>query len=250
MIVRHTLPPTPRLFGRRGFLTSTGATLLYAALAPVASARTAAAQGLGDYPFTLGVASGDPTADGVVLWTRLAPRPFEGGGMPDASHRRAMAGVDRRAHGPHRPARRRAGDAGARSLCACRGQRPRAVALVLVSVQGRQRSEPGGAHAHRARGRSDRGSAFRVRVVPALCARLLLRTQASGRRGSRLRGAPGRLHLRRPRDRHHRPGAPARRRDHVDRGLPDSLRGLQIRSGSAGGSCGVPVDRHLGRSRD
>ena len=27
-------------------------------------------------PFTLGVASGDPRADGVVLWTRLAPEPF------------------------------------------------------------------------------------------------------------------------------------------------------------------------------
>ena len=36
-----------------------------------------------DYPFTLGVASGDPTADGFVLWTRLAPKPLEGGGMPD-----------------------------------------------------------------------------------------------------------------------------------------------------------------------
>jgi alkaline phosphatase D len=34
------------------------------------------------YPFTLGVASGDPHPDGVVLWTRLAPRPLEGGGMP------------------------------------------------------------------------------------------------------------------------------------------------------------------------
>ena len=33
------------------------------------------------YPFTLGVASGDPTADGVVLWTRLAPDPLRGGGM-------------------------------------------------------------------------------------------------------------------------------------------------------------------------
>ncbi|GAA0232960.1 alkaline phosphatase D family protein [Cryptosporangium japonicum] len=32
--------------------------------------------------FTLGVASGDPLPDGVVLWTRLAPRPLEGGGMP------------------------------------------------------------------------------------------------------------------------------------------------------------------------
>ena len=33
-------------------------------------------------PFTMGVASGDPSADGVVLWTRLAPDPLNGGGMP------------------------------------------------------------------------------------------------------------------------------------------------------------------------
>jgi alkaline phosphatase D len=32
-------------------------------------------------PFTLGVASGDPVHDGVVLWTRLAPDPLNGGGM-------------------------------------------------------------------------------------------------------------------------------------------------------------------------
>ena len=34
------------------------------------------------YPFRLGVASGDPSEDGVVLWTRLAPEPLAGGGMP------------------------------------------------------------------------------------------------------------------------------------------------------------------------
>jgi len=33
--------------------------------------------------FTLGVASGDPRPDSVILWTRLAPLPLEGGGMPD-----------------------------------------------------------------------------------------------------------------------------------------------------------------------
>jgi len=34
-------------------------------------------------PFTLGVASGDPAPDGVVLWTRLAPAPLaDDGGMP------------------------------------------------------------------------------------------------------------------------------------------------------------------------
>lgn len=35
------------------------------------------------YPFQLGIASGDPAADGFVIWTRLAPEPFEiGHGMP------------------------------------------------------------------------------------------------------------------------------------------------------------------------
>ena len=36
---------------------------------------------IGD-PFTLGIASGDPDATSVVLWTRLAPEPSTGGGMP------------------------------------------------------------------------------------------------------------------------------------------------------------------------
>ncbi len=34
------------------------------------------------YHFTLGVASGSPRLDGIVLWTRLAPEPLRGGGMP------------------------------------------------------------------------------------------------------------------------------------------------------------------------
>jgi alkaline phosphatase D len=35
-----------------------------------------------DYPFSLGVASGDPTSTAVVLWTRIAPQPLEpDGGM-------------------------------------------------------------------------------------------------------------------------------------------------------------------------
>ena len=39
-------------------------------------------------PFTLGVASGDPTDDGMVLWTRLAPEPLApGGGMPEETLR-------------------------------------------------------------------------------------------------------------------------------------------------------------------
>lgn len=35
-----------------------------------------------DNPFTLGVASGDPWPDSVVLWTRLALDPTHGGGLP------------------------------------------------------------------------------------------------------------------------------------------------------------------------
>jgi len=39
-----------------------------------------------EYPFQLGIAAGDPTSDGFVIWTRLAPRPLEiGHGMPSAS---------------------------------------------------------------------------------------------------------------------------------------------------------------------
>ena len=34
------------------------------------------------YPFALGVASGSPRPEGMVLWTRIAPKPLEGGGMP------------------------------------------------------------------------------------------------------------------------------------------------------------------------
>ena len=37
------------------------------------------------YPFPLGVASGEPMPGGVVLWTRLAPEPLDGGGMPMAN---------------------------------------------------------------------------------------------------------------------------------------------------------------------
>jgi alkaline phosphatase D len=39
----------------------------------------------GSDPFKLGVASGYPTAEGVVLWTRVAPEPLAGGGAPPAA---------------------------------------------------------------------------------------------------------------------------------------------------------------------
>lgn len=49
---------------------------------PYASpAASPAANTFHAYPFSLGVASGDPLPHGVVLWTRLAPTPIDGGGM-------------------------------------------------------------------------------------------------------------------------------------------------------------------------
>lgn len=79
---------------RRSFLTWTAA-VSAVAFTPAMLGGTASAQGslssgsLGslspklDAPFALGVASGDPLPDSVILWTRLAPKPLEiGGGMP------------------------------------------------------------------------------------------------------------------------------------------------------------------------
>ncbi|WP_328871351.1 alkaline phosphatase D family protein [Streptomyces sp. NBC_00287] len=71
---------------RRRFLTAGAAVLGAAASAQLwlpATAR-AAETSLPEGVFSLGVASGDPLPDGIVLWTRLAPDPINGGGMPDA----------------------------------------------------------------------------------------------------------------------------------------------------------------------
>ena len=107
-------------------------------------------------PFHVGVASGDPTPDGVVLWTRLAPKPLE----PERRHGPAqcrgrvgdreddaMRNVVRRGTAVATP---ELGTFGAR-----RSRRPRARSLVLVSLSRRRRREPHRPHAHDA-GRSTR----------------------------------------------------------------------------------------------
>jgi len=67
---------------RRRFLATTGSLAAAALWAPRAEGALRRDFAFLDYPFTLGVASGDPTPDGVVLWTRLAPQPLFDGGMP------------------------------------------------------------------------------------------------------------------------------------------------------------------------
>ncbi|CAL9441106.1 Alkaline phosphatase D [Streptomyces sp. enrichment culture] len=77
-----------RHIGRRRFLTVTGAAAALAFAVDLPTAGTAAAAELDaaritDDPFTLGVASGDPLPGSVLLWTRLAPAPFQpDGGLP------------------------------------------------------------------------------------------------------------------------------------------------------------------------
>jgi alkaline phosphatase D len=72
------------LASRRRFLQRAALLGTAAFLHPLAAGATARAR-FAAYPFSLGVASGSPRPEGVVLWTRLAPRPLEGGGMaPEA----------------------------------------------------------------------------------------------------------------------------------------------------------------------
>jgi alkaline phosphatase D len=71
---------------RRTFLKETSRLAMIAAGAAIAGSlpnrEVEASPVFKDYPYSLGVASGDPLPDGVVLWTRLAPDPLNGGGMP------------------------------------------------------------------------------------------------------------------------------------------------------------------------
>ncbi|WP_026082613.1 alkaline phosphatase D family protein [Mastigocladopsis repens] len=66
---------------RRRFLIGAGA-VSASVIASQWSHRVVAQPSFSAYPFSLGVASGDPLPDSVVLWTRLAPEPLNGGGMP------------------------------------------------------------------------------------------------------------------------------------------------------------------------
>ena len=77
-----TYQETLARLSRRDLLRIAGALGAAAVAPPLASRGLIAAPAFTAYPFSLGVASGDPLPDGVVLWTRLAPDPLNGGGMP------------------------------------------------------------------------------------------------------------------------------------------------------------------------
>ncbi len=78
----------PTAHSRRRFLKRTGAATALAAMGAsgtgTASARIDEEGRFESDPYTLGVASGDPLPNAVVLWTRLAPSPLEESfGMPE-----------------------------------------------------------------------------------------------------------------------------------------------------------------------
>ena len=63
---------------RRTLLKGLGATAGLSMAAPALAKAVAAPVWKGN-PFSLGVAAGAPLPDGFVLWTRLAPSPYEPG---------------------------------------------------------------------------------------------------------------------------------------------------------------------------
>ncbi len=81
-----SLPPLfplvpSRTSNRRSFIAGSASLALAALTCERAWGAVASAPKFSSYPFTLGVASGDPAPDGFVIWTRLAPQPLKGGGM-------------------------------------------------------------------------------------------------------------------------------------------------------------------------
>jgi alkaline phosphatase D len=79
--VSAVLPGHAPTVSRRHFLRGAVALATGGLVTPILCHQARAQVRFTGYPFTLGVASGCPQPDSVVLWTRLAPEPLNGGGM-------------------------------------------------------------------------------------------------------------------------------------------------------------------------
>ena len=217
----------------------------------------AAAPGIpgGGYPFRLGVASGSPQPDGVVLWTRLVPDLFvAGGGMPPQGAGR-LEGRDRPRHASRRAPRECLGAPSARALGARAAARAPPGPRLLLPVPlpaGRDRGRP---HPHGAEpARTDRIAGVRGRLLPEVGRRLLLGVPGHGRGGHRLRPPPRRLRLRvrhRPQRRPSGDAGPGGPRALAGRpsAMADAIRAAQERPAAPAHPPPVPVRRHVGRPR-
>ena len=234
---------------RRTLLRTGGAAavLLYGGAVPSASAGPRFASD----PFTLGVASGDPTPDGVVLWTRLAPDPLNGGGLGAESYRvrfevaadpdfRASCTAAIRGRSPRRCTR---------STPRSRACEPATRLLVPLRVQALRSARSGRLRTAPRFGKVP----DRLRFAYVSCQNCthgyFTAFEDLAQRGPRARRAPRRLHLRGPgagrRAAHARAGGLA---DDA-RGLPDPARPVQDRHGAPGRARRVPVADDLGRPR-
>jgi alkaline phosphatase D len=118
-------------------------------------------------PFSLGVASGSPLPDGVVLWTRLAPKPLEGGGMDpvdlevrwEVAHDEAFARIAAKGTALARADRAHAVHVECSGLDPARGYFYRFIAGDATSPVARTRTAPA------------RGQAGRLRIALASCQR-------------------------------------------------------------------------------
>jgi alkaline phosphatase D len=79
--VSAALSSWPLKVSRRHFLQGAVALATTSIVTPALRTQGRAQVRFTGYPFILGVASGCPLPDSVVLWTRLAPEPLNGGGM-------------------------------------------------------------------------------------------------------------------------------------------------------------------------
>jgi alkaline phosphatase D len=83
MSTRHLAQAERLLTDRRGFILSGASLLALPWLGHFAAGAVKRHVSFSAEPFQLGVACGEPAPDGFVIWTRLAPEPLEGGGMPN-----------------------------------------------------------------------------------------------------------------------------------------------------------------------
>ena len=182
-------------------------------------------------PFALGVASGCPRPDSVVLWTRLAPAAEPGAreqvGWELATDegfrnvvRRGTEVVDADvAHSVHVQAS---------------GLEPSRWYWYRFTAGGERERDR--AHAHRAGAGARGGARVRDRVLPALRRRPLRGMAPPGRRGARPRRVPRRLHLRERAAQGPRAHALRQRRGEDARRLPRPLRAVQVGRRPAGAS--------------
>ena len=224
------------------------------AMALMPGSTLKAARRFANNPFTLGVASGDPTASGIVLWTRLAPEPADPTALGTAS-------IPVRWRVARDDAMRRVVAQGTASATAelahsvhVEVKGLRAGRRLLLPVRHRRRGEHGRPLPHRAGARRLGASAHVRRSPPArtvpsgyytayrdmvqndldLVLHLGDYTYEYGYRRLEPDGTRGRA-VQRGRDR------PA--------DLPAPAHAAQARPGPAGGPRGVPVRRGLGRPR-